>query len=46
MRTVLDEQAIREDGTVQGGWYANTVTQTSGAILALLAGLSSQVVAR
>ncbi len=46
MRTVLDEQAIREDGTVQGGWYANTVTQTSGAILALIEGLSSQVVAR
>lgn len=46
MRTVLSEEAIGEGGTVQGGWYANTVTQTAGAMLAILEGLSAQVVAR
>ena len=46
MRTVLAEEAIGEGDTVQGGWYASTVTQTSGAILALLEGLSAQVVAK
>ncbi|MDF1703070.1 MAG: hypothetical protein P1V36_18125 [Planctomycetota bacterium] len=46
MRTILAEEATGKDDAVQGGWYANTVTQTSGAILALMTGLSPQVVAR
>lgn len=46
VRTVLAEEALGADNTVQGGWYANTVTQTAGAILAILEGLSSEVVAR
>ena len=45
MRTVLAEEATGADDAVQGGWYANTVTQTSGAILAILEGLEAQVVA-
>lgn len=45
-RTLLDvlrDEAIEEDDTIHGGWYANTVSQTCGAIFALSEGLSSQV---
>jgi len=41
---VLAEEAVEEDDTIHGGWYANTLSQSAGAILALLAGLTSQVV--
>ncbi|MDA1193999.1 MAG: hypothetical protein O2894_02335 [Planctomycetota bacterium] len=44
MQRVLAEEAILETGTIKGGWYANTVTQTAGALLAMLEGLSSEVV--
>jgi len=43
---VIAEEGLEEDGTIHGGWYANTLSQSAGAILALLAGLTSQVVSR
>ncbi len=46
MRRVLAEEATGADDAVQGGWYANTVTQTAGAMLAILEGLEARVVAR
>jgi len=41
---VLAEEAIEADHTIHGGWYANTLSQTAGAILALQEGLTTQVV--
>lgn len=40
---VLTEEGLEDDDTIHGGWYANAVSQTCGAILALSEGLSSQV---
>ena len=34
---------VEDDDTIHGGWYANAVSQTCGAIFALCEGLSSQV---
>ncbi len=43
---VLDEEAIEDDGTIHGGWYANTLSQTAGAIFALSEGFGPQAVAK
>jgi hypothetical protein len=40
---VLADEGVEDDDTIHGGWYANTVSQTCGAIFALTEGLSSQV---
>jgi hypothetical protein len=41
---VLAEEAIEDDNTVHGGWYANSLSQSSAAILVLLEGLTAQVI--
>ena len=41
---VLIEEAVEADDTIHGGWYANTLSQTGGALLALLEALTSEVV--
>ena len=43
---MLREEGIEEDDTIHGGWYANTLCQTASALLVLLEGLTTQVVAR
>jgi hypothetical protein len=40
---VLAEEAIEDDDTIHGGWYANTLCQSAASLLALLEGLESQV---
>jgi hypothetical protein len=35
---VLETEAVEQDGTIHGGWYANTLSQTAGAIFALSEG--------
>ena len=42
---VFSEEAVEDDDTIHGGWYANTLCQTSAALLVLLEGLRSQVTA-
>jgi hypothetical protein len=44
--TVLQTEAIGEAGTIPGGWYANTLSQTAGAILALCEGFGPEVIYR
>lgn len=39
----LEQEAVEDDDTIHGGWYANTLSQTAGALLALIEGLKSQV---
>jgi hypothetical protein len=39
----LETEAVEDDNTIHGGWYANTLSQTAGALLALVEGLTSQV---
>lgn len=46
VRAVLAGEATGPDGTVEGGWYANTVTQTAGAALAMLTGLEAEIVSK
>ena len=46
LRRVLAADAVGEDDVIQGGWYANTLTQSAGAILAMLEGLDAQIVSR
>ena len=43
---VFQEEGVEDDDTIHGGWYANTLCQTSGAVMVLLEGLSTQIVAR
>ena len=38
------KEGVEDDDTIHGGWYANTLSQTAGAALALTEGLTSQVV--
>ena len=39
----FEKEAVEDDDTIHGGWYANTLSQTAGAVLALVEGLASQV---
>ncbi len=41
----FQKEAVEADGTIHGGYYANGISQTAGAILALTEGLMTQVVA-